>query len=175
MKDLFDDTDNGALFSQCRKYRYALWRIWNKDKGLVMFICLNPSKADELIDDPTIRRVRNFASDWGYGGVYMMNLFAWINPNPSKLKKCPDPLGENNRYLNKFTRKCDMVIFAWGAYNEAKERAKEVTQMFDGYALAINKDGSPKHPLYVKKDVRLIRYSSEGKAQAVRRVIDQEK
>lgn len=156
--DLFNQSDNGATFSECRKYRYALWRIWDKSKSLVMFIGLNPSTANELNDDPTIRRVKKFAFDWGYGGVYMLNLFAYVTAYPKELKKCNDPLGNNDKYLKEISGKCDKVIFAWGSFDEATERAREVMQMIsNGYALAINMDGSPRHPLYVKSDVKLIR------------------
>ena len=30
--------------------------------------------------------------------------------------------------------------------------------MCDGYALGVNKDGSPKHPLYIKKDITPIEF-----------------
>ena len=151
--DLFDEIDNGAEFSRCRNYRYALWRIWDKNKPIVMFIGLNPSSANESCDDPTIRRVKRFAFDWGFGGVYMMNLFAYVTPYPEELKKCVDSLGDNNSWLKKINLKCDKTIFAWGSFNEATERAKEVVEMFDGYALVINKNGTPRHPLYVKADI----------------------
>ena len=45
-----------AVISKCRKYRYSLSREWNKDKEKVLFIMLNPSKADDKIDDPTVKR-----------------------------------------------------------------------------------------------------------------------
>lgn len=151
--DLFGKNLNGAQFSGCRNYRYALWRIWDESKPLVMFIGLNPSTANEATDDPTIRRVKRFASDWGFGGVYMMNLFAYVTPYPEELKKCNDPLGDNDGWLEKIAEKCDKIIFAWGSFEEATERAKDIMQRFDGYALIINKDGSPRHPLYVKADI----------------------
>ena len=46
---------SGAVFSDCRKFRYALWRMWDEDKPLVMIIGLNPSTADEKVNDPTIK------------------------------------------------------------------------------------------------------------------------
>lgn len=154
--NLFDQTNNGAAFSECGKYRYALWRIWDKSKQLVMFIGLNPSTANESIDDPTIRRVKQFTFDWGYGGFYMMNLFAHVTPNPGELEKSHNPI--NDMWLKKISLKCDQVIFAWGSFKEAVERAKDVRQMCTGYALEINKDGSPRHPLYVKNDIEPIKY-----------------
>ena len=51
---LFDGAGmkKGAHFSKSRVFRYALWRIWDKDKPAVMFVGLNPSTADETVDDP---------------------------------------------------------------------------------------------------------------------------
>lgn len=157
--DLFNHIDNGATFSEGRKYRYALWRIWDKNKPLIMFIGLNPSTVNEHKDDPTICRVKKFAFDWGYGGVYMMNLFAYVTAYPKELIKCNNPLGDNDKFLKKISERCDKIIFAWGSFDEAKDRAKKVAEMFDGYALMINKDGSPRHPLYVKSDVKLIKFN----------------
>jgi hypothetical protein len=151
--DLFEDNDNGATFSENGRYRYALWRIWDSEKPLIMFIGLNPSTANQTADDPTIRRVKRFAKDWGYGGVYMMNLFSYVTAYPEELKKCDDPLGDNDGWLEKIAEKCDKIIFAWGNFKEAKERSTEVMRKFKGYALLINQNGSPRHPLYVRGDV----------------------
>ena len=155
---LFDTNNNGAIFSDCGKYRYALWRVWDRDKPLVMFIGLNPSTANKTTNDPTIRRVQKFALDWGFGGVYMMNLFVYVTAHPEELIKHPEHLKRNDILLTAFADKCQRIIFAWGSFKEARERAKEVTKMLNGYALVINKDGSPKHPLYVKRDVKPIKY-----------------
>lgn len=159
--DLFnkEDWEKGAIFSRCRKYRFTLWRVWDKSKMAVMFIGLNPSTANENINDPTIRRVIQFAFDWGYGGVYMLNLFAYVTTDPKELKTPQDLLSDNDLWLINIGAKCDKIIFAWGSFKEARERGKEIMKTFNGYgyALAINRDGSPRHPLYVKKDVKLIK------------------
>lgn len=153
---------NGAEFSECRKYRYALWRIWNKEKPLVMFIGLNPSTANEITDDATIRRVTRFALKWGYGGFYMMNLFAYVTAYPEELAAAENPLGDNDKWLKEIGEKCEQVIFAWGAFDIAQERCKEVIKMFPGAkALIINKDGSPRHPLYVKANTIPVEYLTE--------------
>ncbi len=147
------ETNNSAVFSLDRKYRYALWRIWDEKKPLIMFIGLNPSTANEDSDDPTIRRVKKFASDWGYGGVYMTNLFAFVTAYPEELKKCKDPLGSNDEWLEKISKKCKKIIFAWGNFKEAEQRGKQVSEKFpNALCLARNKNGSPKHPLYIKAD-----------------------
>lgn len=151
MESLFEN--NGAEFSVGNKYRYALWRIWDEKLPLVMIVGLNPSTANQTTDDATIRRVKRFSYDWGYGGFYMMNLFALVTPYPEELKKSDNPLGDNNGWLEKIHPKCEKVIFAWGAFKEAHERSIEVINMFpDAYCLGKTKSGCPKHPLYLKSD-----------------------
>ena len=153
--NLFEN--NGAEFSPCKKYRYALWRIWDESKPIIMFIGLNPSTANETTDDATIRRVKRFAVDWGAGGVYMMNLFPLVSTNPKVLLDFYDTpfhdveLEKNNHWLCDISFKANQIIFAWGAFKEAHKRAKTVIKMFpDAKALLINQDGSPRHPLFVK-------------------------
>lgn len=144
---------SGAHFSECGKYRYALWRVWDACLPAVMFIGLNPSTANADTDDPTIRKVRSFAKKWGYGGVYMLNLFPYISTDPEQLK-CEFNERINTDYLHEFGQKASMVVFAWGAFEIAGFRSGQVSQMFpNAKALVINKDGSPRHPLYVPGNV----------------------
>ena len=162
MNDLF--SINGAAFSECRNYRYALWRIWDNDLPKVMFIGLNPSTANENTDDPTIRRVVRFAKKWACGGVYMMNLFACVTPYPEQVKNWSDPIGDNDRWLIDIAKVCNgQVVCAWGDFKVAKERAIEVKSMFFGrtWALVINKNGTPRHPLYVNGNITPILFNSD--------------
>lgn len=159
--DLFQEVKkviNGATFSDCRKYRYALWRIWDENKPFIMFIGLNPSTANENDNDPTIRRVIGFAKDWGYGGIYMMNLFAIVSSNPEVLKTSSDPIGENDKWLLEIKEKCKDVLFAWGNF-DVNGRDKTVSDIFPkAVCLGFNKNGSPKHPLYISAKQSQINY-----------------
>ncbi len=157
MENLFETS--GAHFSEERKYRYYLWRIWDKSLPFIMFIGLNPSTANESKNDPTIRRVISFAKDWGYGGVYMLNLFPLVSTDPSILNTfyttdSHDSEQElNNIWLSSIGSECKEVIFAWGAPKIARDRAEKVKAMFPrAKALKLNADGSPGHPLYVRSD-----------------------
>lgn len=152
--------DYGALFSNNRKYRYSLWRIWDKEKPLAMFIGLNPSKADETENNPTIRSVERIAKANGYGGFYMMNCWAYISTDPEKLMDHKFNL-KNDLMLITISVKCKDVVFAWGSFKIVKEtgRDKELIRMFpNAKALGINKNGSPKHPLYCKSDTKLMQF-----------------
>ena len=151
----------GAEFSACRKYRYVLWRIWHADLPKILFIGLNPSTADEDQNDPTIRRVISFAQNWGYGGIYMMNLFAYISSKPEVLKTCFDPLKDNDKFLEKYFKQSGDVLFAWGAFKEARQRAVLISTKFPkALCFYKNKDGSPVHPLFVAGKTIPIIYTS---------------
>lgn len=149
----------GAIFSECRQHRYELWRIWDEENPLVMFIGLNPSTANENDDDPTIKSVVRIAKSNGYGGVYMMNCFSYISTDPKGL--CFEDVANewNNHLLVAVSSKCQDVIFAWGNFPIVKEkgRDKELSNMFpNAKALHINANGSPKHPLYCKSSTPLM-------------------
>ena len=105
--DLFLQQPSGAIFSKHRNYRYVLWRIWDNDLTKIMFIGLNPSTANEADDDATMRRVKSFAKSFGYGGVYMLNLFAFITKKPKILQQCKNPIGDSNFYLKQYAGKSD--------------------------------------------------------------------
>lgn len=149
---------SGANFSGCGKYRFALWRIWDEDKPIITFVGLNPSTANEDTNDPTIRRVIRFANRWGYGGVYMMNLFPLVTPNPKDLLTKPIPKWAQRLNDSLLGKIIDHVVFAWGSFPEAKEKGEQIAARVKGQALAINKDGSPRHPLYVPAKTELIPY-----------------
>lgn len=157
MIDLFN-SKTGAIFSDCNKYRYALWRIWDVKRPQCMFIGLNPSTANKTKDDATIRRVKAFASLWGYGGVFMCNCFPFISTDPKELNYL-DHLEINNYWLNVVDWYAAEIIFAWGNFSIVKEsgRDAELIKMFpEAKCLFKNKNGSPKHPLYVASNIQRI-------------------
>ena len=81
---------------------------------------LNPSTADANKDDPTIHRVISFAKSWGYGRVYVGNLFAFCSTDPKGLKYVTDPIGKNNiQHIQTMVVLVDKIIYAWG--NNQKE------------------------------------------------------
>ena len=150
----------GAELSECRKYRYALWRIWDNSRPKIMFIGLNPSTADENTDDKTITRCINFAKSWGYGGFYMTNLFAYRSTDKSQLYCVNNPIGEDNdTYIIKYAALSDKVVAAWGNDGTFLERSKIVSDLISPlFCLKINQTGEPKHPLYVSSDTELQEY-----------------
>jgi hypothetical protein len=137
----------GAEFSECGKYRYKLWRVWDKSLPLAMCIGLNPSTANASKNDNTINILIRVLGKLGYGGFYMMNLFAWISSKPEDLLTCDDPLNGNDWHLAETARKCKDVIFCWGAFKEAAERIRFVESVFtDAKCFGFNQNGTPWHP-----------------------------
>jgi len=111
---------------------------------------LNPSTADAKSDDPTIRRVVNFSKSWGYGGVYVGNLFAFRCTDPKGLSNVADPIGADNiTHIQSLIGVTDKVIYAWG--HEKAEPEWLNTLVNEPFCIDLSKEGVPKHPLYLKK------------------------
>lgn len=156
------DIKKEADISEDGLYRYRLTRRWDKHKKPLVFCMLNPSTADDKIDDPTIRRCIGFAQREGAGGIVIVNVFAFRATNPKDLMRAPAPIGEENySYLTKIAKKYKKVIVAWGAYNNKYcSRIAEILHNYGAklYCLGRTKNGSPRHPLYIKADQPLIEY-----------------
>ena len=88
-----------AEFSPCEQYRYVLGRVWQEQQAPCVFIMLNPSTADAEKDDPTIRRVMALSRGFGFGGVYILNLFAIRGSNPKIITQVHDPVGRPSNKL----------------------------------------------------------------------------
>jgi len=151
--------DRKTILSPCRTYRYTLWREFGGalDDGLyVMFIGLNPSTADEVADDPTIRRCIGYAQAWGYSALCMVNLFAYRATDPADMMRAADPVGQDNdKYLSDLAQGAALVVAAWGNDGAYRGRDAEVRAMLpDLHCLDVTKAGQPGHPLYLKKELR---------------------
>ena len=139
-----------AVLSPDSIYRYQLSRIWDEEKPKILFIMLNPSTADEFVEDPTIRRIVNYAKDWGYGSVYVGNLYAFRSTDPKGLNSVEDPIGpENITHIQTLIGLVDKVVYAWGNERKEPEWLKKIVT--NPYCIDISKKGIPKHPLYLKK------------------------
>ncbi len=145
-----------ATFSDCRRYRYTLRIVWQVNLPVAAFIGLNPSTADEFQDDPTIRRCRGFAEREGCGGMLMLNLFAWRSTDPKGMLKAVDSRGPGNR-IPDMLRELDTCkgpwIACWGSHGKHLSRGDQVAREISNLqCFGRNRDGSPKHPLYLSSN-----------------------
>jgi hypothetical protein len=146
-----------------RVYRYALERSWDLADKRAIFVGLNPSTADERVDDPTIRRCVGYAKRWGCGSMVIVNLFALRSTDPKGLTLAIDPVGPDNaahvaRHIQRYARA--FVVAAWGCIPPrvvplAQLTIDEIKRRRGVRVLGLNGDGSPKHPLYLPYDLGL--------------------
>ena len=149
----------GAILSDCEQYRYRLWREWERSLPVLGFIMLNPSTAEHLENDRTIARCIARAVAGGYGRLEVVNLFPLRSTDPNALLSHQAPLGDeavSDSTILEVAGNCSMLICAWGAHQAAHARSAAVMDLLRWAAmtktlhhLALNKDGSPKHPLYI--------------------------
>lgn len=150
----------GARLSDDGRYRYSLWRVWDPSAEHLVFIMLNPSTADAETDDPTIRRCIGFARDRGFGGIEVLNLYAFRATDPRDLFRAVDPVGRDNDEYLATPLLTSTVIPAWGAHAKP-ERAAAVLAMLAGhrvFSLGVTQSGAPRHPLYVRADQPFVPY-----------------
>ena len=140
-----------------KRYRYTLGRQWRggDTPKLMAWIMLNPSKADANIDDRTVKRCMATAGAMGYDGILVANLFAFRATDPEEMFRATDPVGpENDAAILEVAESAEMRVAAWGVPKSryGKHRVEDVLTLLGGYrlhAVALSKDGCPRHPLYL--------------------------
>jgi hypothetical protein len=164
MNNLFEESVRQTILSPDRVYRYCLWREWATGEGYCAIVGLNPSKADEVEDDPTITRCIAFAKSWGCNALCMLNLFAYRATKPEEMKKAIDPIGpDNNKHLIELTKEAKILLAAWGTHGNYQNRDRQVLHLLSSQTipalwkcLGKTQDGFPRHPLFVRADEELI-------------------
>lgn len=149
------DSPSTAVYSDCESYRYSLTRVWDDSKNTVMFVMLNPSKATEVQNDPTVERCERRARALGYGGFRVTNIFAWRETDPKELRATAEPVGpENDAAIIEGAAWADRIIAGWGTHGEHMGRGPLVESMLRNtgkplYHLGLSRGGHPRHPLYI--------------------------
>jgi hypothetical protein len=154
-----------ATLSRDGRYRYRLERRWGSGGAVVPWVMLNPSRADALVDDPTIRRVAGLSREWGFDGCVVVNLFAYRTASPAELAAQADPVGPRNRRVVReelAASPAGIVVAAWGAARVPGRAAAAAAVLDESGARGLrvvavghNADESPRHPLYVPARTRL--------------------
>ena len=162
-----------CLFSECKSYRWILKRDLLRGKKTLIFIGLNPSKANAFNNDNTLIRIINFCSRWNYKNLYVINLFGLISKSPSQLSKNKNPIGSNNDLITlkalEFWSEninCDLWL-GWGDKGQLFQRDRIVLKLIEKFSkleskennysrrvlsLGLTKKGIPRHPLYASNE-----------------------
>lgn len=149
------DAPSTAVYSDCERYRYALTRIWDDERPRVLFVMLNPSKATEVQNDPTVERCERRARALGFGGFRVTNIFALRETDPHLMRKSTEPVGPDNRaILVQAALWADQIIAAWGTHGAHQGQGPITERLLRStgkplYTLGLTKHGHPKHPLYI--------------------------
>lgn len=156
-----------AFFSECGRHRYALTRTWEPNPRCALWIGMNPSTADASVDDPTVRREVNYTRNrLGLGGYAKCNVMDYRATDPKALRAPGiDPCSSANiRFIMDLAIRSERVIAAWGALPKSlrwyadEVEVKLTAAGIELWCLGFTKDGSPRHPLYVRGDTPLVRY-----------------
>jgi hypothetical protein len=154
-------TSPAAAFSPCGQYRWWLERVWDPAAPRLLFMGLNPSRADGQRDDPTLRRLLGFAQRWGYGSLEVLNLFARISPSPAALRRVADPVGaDTDAWIRRrLAAQPEATLWlGWGNQGAWRDRHRAVGALLldrPPWALGLTASGQPRHPLYVAGTVAL--------------------
>jgi hypothetical protein len=154
-----------AYLSPDRTYRYWLLRVWDERKPLACWIGVNPSTADEHTNDQTITKEIGFSSRLGFGGLLKLNVGAYRETDPRKMRKAPDPIGPENtaQHLLEYAVGFgpEITIAAWGKNgNYLAGQCEAIVREFPLlYCLGKNSDGTPRHPLMLAYSTQLERFA----------------
>jgi hypothetical protein len=138
-----------------KENRYQLWRIWNQEKPLILFILLNPSNADHKNDDKTVKKLIGFTKKFEFGGFYLGNLYSTVSTTPSPDKFIEDET-RNIKHIQIMKKKCKKIIIGWG--NHGTYPNWLLDNISETMCLGINKNGTPKHPLYLSYKSQMKNY-----------------
>jgi len=148
-----------ATFSQDRKRRFDLIRDWRDEIGVpdktALFVMLNPSKAGENEDDPTVRKVMGFARRWGFGRVVLVNLNPIVSTDPWELPPWNGIDIANKLFIERWMQDVDLVVCAWGSPPSAICRKIAMEELIYSFrqvvrtclhCIGLTKGGFPLHP-----------------------------
>jgi hypothetical protein len=155
-----DPMIRSAAISRCGQYRWWLKREWG-DGPVIAWIMLNPARADEQRDDPTIRRVIHFSESWGFGAATVVNLYPLRSTIPAECRRWTassrttvrKQMLENDRVISQISQDAGAIVAAWGTVGWAQDRAALlVADLVRAGApplqcLGTTLDGSPLHPM----------------------------
>ncbi len=165
-REILASAERDAALSECGRFRYRLSRVWAPGQQ-VLFVMLNPSTADAEVDDATIRRCATFAHAGGFGGLQVVNLFAFRATKPADLRMAGWPVGsDNDSHIAAAACAASAVCVAWGAigpHGPASARVQEVMPRLrraghEPQCLQITRSGYPQHPLYLPGACRMQPY-----------------
>lgn len=150
---------NECVFSPCRRYRYLLKRVVDRKatKGICLWVLANPSVADEVDLDPTLRHCADYAARWGYSEMRVVNVRAWVETKSEKVPPGLLAIGPDNfQHVMDQTLEASLVVCGWGKLGGelGLEMLHAIKRVCVPHALKLTNAGEPYHPLYLRKELK---------------------
>ena len=155
------------------EYRYILG---SRGKKPLICIGINPSTAAPDALDPTLQSVNRIALSNGYDSFLMFNVYAQRATRPDDMEKAMNPLlHEENRKAFRYLLSLSPQPAVWAAWGNIIEKRDYLTDcmrdfLADGKAVGAKwytagpllKSGHPHHPLYLRRDTKLLDFDIEA-------------
>ena len=155
------------------EYRYILG---SRGKKPLICIGINPSTAAPDSLDPTLQSVNRIALSNGYDSFLMFNVYAQRATRPDDMEKTMNPLlHEENRKAFRYLLSLSPQPAVWAAWGNIIEKRDYLTEcmrdfLADGKAVGAKwytagpllKSGHPHHPLYLRRDTKLLDFDIEA-------------
>jgi hypothetical protein len=155
-----------TVFNAERTHRFTLFRPLGDTDDYACGISMNPSAATEVLGDRTVDGMIRRAQKWGVGGYYQLNVMSIRGTYSGDLSKTPVVnLPENDDWIRWVAAKARFVVVSWGNAGHESGRGAvverillEVCDASKVFCFGKNKNGAPVHPLYQRRDAKLIPY-----------------
>ena len=148
--------EKDALFNKNKTKRFLLTRSWSdgEKQNSCVFIMLNPSTADSKNDDPTLKKCMYYSNKFGHNKLSVVNLFPHIStvPRLNDFSFCK----KNRSIVKEVISENDIIYLAWGFNFKIKKWLKLILENKRVFVLEMSKNNTPKHPLYLKKNLNPI-------------------
>lgn len=159
-----------AIISDCGLFRWRLDREVLPLLGgpVAALVGVNPSTADAVANDQTIRKDIGFGERHGWSRIIKVNKFAFRARDVRALRSASDPVGpEADRYLKEAFAEADLIIPCWGPLTKLprplRRRWREVADMMFAsgkpvlcFGTAL--DGQPLHTLTLGYSTPLVEW-----------------
>lgn len=171
-----------AAISECGKYRYMLERdvVHTEETGLmvrmfgqaaapkeltVAFFGINPSTADAMLDDATVRKWNGFCARLPATRFIVGNVFSYRSTDPKALARTPFPQGpQHYTYIKAMVEGADILVPCWGGRAKVPKRLHHYIDELLAYLhrsgkpvmhFGLTDGGDPLHPLFLPYTTQL--------------------
>ncbi|HBC3497147.1 TPA: DUF1643 domain-containing protein [Vibrio diabolicus] len=140
--------------SNCGGFRFLLSKYWEDESELkprALFICENPSFADELMYDQTLANITSLSVQWGWSGFELVNLHPSYSSDSDNIQPSKEAEEINSKFINEAVARHNLIVVATGE-GYIRVVKKIIRKYPDKQYLCIsnNADGSGRHPSRLK-------------------------